>query len=153
VAGIMGASFTTATAYIADISLPRTAGPQLRHDRGRLWSGLHHRAADGRRARAVRLPGALHGFGRTYPAQLVVRAAGTARIAGPRKPAALQLARANPAGSLAQLRKYPVITGLIGSLLFVYLAGYATQSTWTYLPWSGSGGTKPGWATHWPSWG
>ena len=41
--------------------------------------------------------------------------------------------RANPAGSLKQLRKYPSIGGLIGSLILVYIAAHAVQSTWTYF--------------------
>ena len=41
--------------------------------------------------------------------------------------------RANPAGSLRQLRKYPSIGGLIGSLILVYIAAHAVQSTWTYF--------------------
>jgi len=40
--------------------------------------------------------------------------------------------RANPLGSLLQLRKYPVIVSLIGVLVFIYIAGFATQSTWAY---------------------
>jgi len=41
--------------------------------------------------------------------------------------------RANPVGSLKQLRKYPSIGGLIGSLILVYIAAHAVQSTWTYF--------------------
>jgi DHA1 family tetracycline resistance protein-like MFS transporter len=41
--------------------------------------------------------------------------------------------RANPIGSLRQLRKYPSIGGLIGSLLLVYIAAHAVQSTWVYF--------------------
>ena len=41
--------------------------------------------------------------------------------------------RANPVGSLKQLRKYPSIGGLIGSLLLVYIAAHAVQSTWVYF--------------------
>ncbi len=41
--------------------------------------------------------------------------------------------RANPIGSLRQLRKYPSIGGLLGSLVLVYIAAHAVQSTWTYF--------------------
>lgn len=41
--------------------------------------------------------------------------------------------RANPIGSLRQLKKYPSIGGLIGSLLLVYIAVHAVQSTWVYF--------------------
>ena len=44
-----------------------------------------------------------------------------------------QWKRANPVGSLKQLRKYPSIGGLLGSLLLVYIASHAVQSTWVYF--------------------
>src|SRR5690606_32325249 len=40
--------------------------------------------------------------------------------------------RANPIGSLLQLRKYPVISGLVSSLVLVYIAAHAVQSTWPF---------------------
>jgi len=41
--------------------------------------------------------------------------------------------RANPVGSLMSLRRYPVILSLVASLIFIYVAGHANQSTWTYI--------------------
>ena len=41
--------------------------------------------------------------------------------------------RANPVGSLLQLRKYPQILGLIGALVFVYIASHAVQTNWTFF--------------------
>ncbi len=41
--------------------------------------------------------------------------------------------RANPVGSLAQLRRYPQILGLIAALVFVYIAGHAVQTNWTFF--------------------
>jgi DHA1 family tetracycline resistance protein-like MFS transporter len=41
--------------------------------------------------------------------------------------------RANPIGSLLSLRRYPVILSLVASLIFIYVAGHANQSTWTYI--------------------
>ncbi len=41
--------------------------------------------------------------------------------------------RANPVGSIRLLRKYPVISGMVGSLICVMIAGFATQSTWAYF--------------------
>ncbi len=40
--------------------------------------------------------------------------------------------RANPVGSLLQLKKYPQILGLIAALIFVYIAGHAVQTNWTF---------------------
>ena len=41
--------------------------------------------------------------------------------------------RANPVGSLMQLRKYPEILGLIAALVFVYISGHAVQTNWTFF--------------------
>ena len=41
--------------------------------------------------------------------------------------------RANPVGSLLQLKKYPVVLGLVASLIFIYLAAHSVQSTWTFF--------------------
>ncbi|MHA4812410.1 MFS transporter, partial [Flavitalea flava] len=40
--------------------------------------------------------------------------------------------RANPVGSLVQLKKYPAVSGLIFSLVLIYIAVHAVQSTWAY---------------------
>jgi DHA1 family tetracycline resistance protein-like MFS transporter len=41
--------------------------------------------------------------------------------------------RANPVGSLLNLGRYPVILSLVASLVCIYIAGHANQSTWTYI--------------------
>jgi len=41
--------------------------------------------------------------------------------------------RANPLGSLLQLKKYPSLGGLIGSLVLIYIAAHSVQSTWTFI--------------------
>jgi DHA1 family tetracycline resistance protein-like MFS transporter len=41
--------------------------------------------------------------------------------------------RANPLGSLIQLKKYPAVAGLIASLVLVYISAHAVQSTWTFF--------------------
>jgi MFS transporter, DHA1 family, tetracycline resistance protein len=51
---------------------------------------------------------------------------------------------ANPMGSLRHLRRYPVIFGLIIPLVLIYIAGYSTQSTWTYFTME-----KFGWDEKW----
>lgn len=40
--------------------------------------------------------------------------------------------RANPVNSLVRLVKYPIISGLVGATFMLHLAGFATQSTWSY---------------------
>jgi MFS transporter, DHA1 family, tetracycline resistance protein len=132
-AGIMGASFTTGTAYIADISTPE------------------------KRAQNFGIVGAAFGIGFIIGPVL----GGTLGHFGPRVPffaaagltflnwlygyfvlpeslpkehrRSFDLKRANPVGSLMQLKKYPLISGLVASLICVYIAGFATQSTWTFF--------------------
>ena len=41
--------------------------------------------------------------------------------------------RANPLGSIKQLKKYPAVGGLIVSLVLIYLAGHAVQSNWSFF--------------------
>lgn len=52
--------------------------------------------------------------------------------------------RANPVGSLMHLRRYPVILSLVASLICIYIAGQANQSTWTYITMK-----KFGWDERW----
>jgi DHA1 family tetracycline resistance protein-like MFS transporter len=133
VAGIMGASFTTATAYIADVSTPE--------NRARNFGMIGVAFGLGFIIGPL-LGGVLGQYGSRVP--FMVSAALTflnwlygllvlPESLAPENRRAFSWARANPVGSLVQLKRYPVITGLIGSLLFIYLAGYATQSTWTYF--------------------
>jgi MFS transporter, DHA1 family, tetracycline resistance protein len=49
-----------------------------------------------------------------------------------RKRRRFDIKRANPLGSLLQLRKYPSVIGLAASLFLVYFAGQAVQSVWTF---------------------
>jgi DHA1 family tetracycline resistance protein-like MFS transporter len=132
-AGIMGASFTTATAYIADIS------------------------TDENRAQNFGMVGAAFGMGFIIGPVI----GGLLGQFGPRAPfyasAALtflnflygyfilpeslpkenrrpfQWKRANPIGSLMHLKKYPLISGMVMSLIFIYLASHAVQSTWSFF--------------------
>lgn len=41
--------------------------------------------------------------------------------------------RANPVGSFLQLRKFPVIAGLLIAYTFVYIAGHSMESVWAYF--------------------
>ncbi len=41
--------------------------------------------------------------------------------------------RANPVGSLMQLRRHPEIIGLVSALVFVYIASHAVQANWTFF--------------------
>ncbi|QIX61685.1 TCR/Tet family MFS transporter [Hymenobacter lutimineralis] len=144
IAGAAGASFTTATAYIADVSTPE------------------------KRAQNFGLVGAAFGLGFTIGPAL----GGWFSHLGPRAPfvvaavlsllnflygyfvlpesltavnrRAFEWKRANPVGSLLQLRRYPVVAGLVITLVLVYIGAHAVQSTWTYYTM-----LKFGWTEAW----
>src|SRR5688572_25676987 len=132
VAGIMGASFTTASAYIADISTPQNRAQNfgiigvafgLGFILGPFIGGIL--AEYGSRAPFVgaavlTLLNWLYGFF-ILPESLK-----------PENRRKFEWARANPLGSLRFLWRYKVILGLVISILLVYLAGHAIQSTWSY---------------------
>ena len=133
VAGITGASFTTASAYIADVSTDK--------DRAKNFGMIG--AAFGLGFIIGPLAGGLLGqYGTRVP---FLAAAGLALLntlygyfvlpesltkEHRRK---FEWKRANPVGSLKQITKYPSIGGLIGSLVLVYIAAHAVQSTWVFI--------------------
>jgi len=132
VAGITGASFTTASAYIADISTPEKRAQNF----GMLGAAFGLGFIIG-----PALGGQLAVFGPRVP---FIAAAGLTLVnwvygyfilpeslpAHLRRP--FEWKRANPLGSLMHLRKYPAVAGLILSLVLIYIAVHAVQSTWTY---------------------
>ena len=132
IAGITGASFTTATAYIADVSPPEKRAQNfglvgaafgLGFIIGPVLGGLF--AHFGARvpfvvAAGLSLCNFLYGFF-LVPESLPV---------AQRRP--FEWARANAVASLVRLGKYPQIIGLVVALVLLYLAGSATQSVWTF---------------------
>jgi DHA1 family tetracycline resistance protein-like MFS transporter len=132
IAGITGASFTTATAYIADVSPPEKRAQNfglvgaafgLGFIIGPVVGGLF--AHFGPRvpfivAAVLSLCNFLYGF------FLVPESLPLAQ----RRP--FSWVRANAVASLVRLGKYPQIIGLVVALVLLYLAGSATQSVWTF---------------------
>jgi DHA1 family tetracycline resistance protein-like MFS transporter len=131
--GIFGASFTTGSAYIADVSPPERRaqnfgmvgvafgvgfmlGPVIGGVLGQYGSRVPFFAAAG-----LSLVNWMYGYF-ILPESLQ-----------PEHRRRFEWKRANPVGSLGRLRKYPVVAGLIESLAFLYIAAYAVQSTWTYF--------------------
>jgi len=132
VAGITGASFTTAGAYIADVSVPEKRaqnfgligmafgvgfiiGPVLGGILGHYGPRVPFFASAG-----LTLINWIYGYF-VLPESLKIEN---------RRP--FDWKRANPAGSLRQLQKYPAVMGLVASLFFIYVAGHATQGIWSY---------------------
>ncbi|MFH6985057.1 TCR/Tet family MFS transporter [Marinoscillum luteum] len=133
VAGVTGASFTTASAYIADVSSPEKraqnfgmigaafglgfiVGPMTGGILGEFGSRVPFYAAAG-----LTLVNWLYGYF-VLPESL-----------SPENRRKFSWKRANPWGTLVQLRNYPTVIGLIASLVLVYIAAHATQSTWAYF--------------------
>jgi DHA1 family tetracycline resistance protein-like MFS transporter len=132
IAGIGGASFTTASAYIADVSPPEKRGQNfgligvafgLGFIIGPVIGGLS--AHLGARApfwisAGLSLLNFLYGYF-ILPESLPKRSRRR-----------FEWRRANPVGALIQLRKYPVVSSLVVSLILLYIAAHAVQSTWSF---------------------
>jgi DHA1 family tetracycline resistance protein-like MFS transporter len=133
VAGITGASFTTATAYIADIStnenraknfgmvgaafgLGFIIGPVIGGFLGQYGARVPFYAAAG-----LCLLNWLYGYF-ILPESLAKE-----------HRRAFDWKRANPVGSLMHLKKYPTLGGLFICLTFIYIAAHAVQSNWNYF--------------------
>lgn len=132
ISGITGASFTTAGAYIADVSPPEKRAQNFGMIGAAFGLGFIIGPVIG---------GLLGQYGPRVP---FFAAAGLAMINAlygyfilPESLPAVnrrkfEWKRANPAGSLLRLKKYPLIGSLVASLICIYVAGHATQSTWTF---------------------
>lgn len=131
-AGVTGASMTTASAYIADISKPE--------DRAKNFGMIGAAFGLGFIIGPV-VGGLLGAYGSRVP---FIAAAGLTLLnwlygyfvlpesLAKDKRRKFSWKRANPVGSLVQLKKFPVTVSLMVSMFFVYLASHATQSTWAY---------------------
>jgi len=133
IAGICGASFTTASAYIADISTPDKRAQNF----GMIG------AAFGLGFIVGPLLGSLFSqFGLRVPFLVAAILSLLNWLYGcfilpeslsKENRRAFDWKRANPLGSLMQLKKYPATIGLIVASFLIYIAAHAAQSTWTYF--------------------
>lgn len=131
-AGICGATFSTANAYIADVSTPEKRaqnfglvgaafglgfiiGPAL----GGLLGSMGSRAPFWAAA-ALALLNLLYGYF-VLPESLPAN-----------KRRAFVLADANPLSALKSLSRYADVKFLLLGLTFLFLAGYSVQATWTF---------------------
>ncbi len=132
ISGITGASVTTASAYMADISddsnraqnfgmigaafgIGFIIGPMLGGFLGEIGPRLPFIVAA-----CLALLNVIYGYF-VLPESLPVE-----------NRRAFDWKRSNPLGSLFHLKKYPAVSGLIFSLIFIYLASHAVQSNWSF---------------------
>jgi len=133
IAGITGASMTTASAYIADISTPETRaqnfgmigaafglgfiiGPMIGGLLGEMGPRIPFLVAA-----CLALLNAAYGYF-ILPESLGVEN---------RRP--FDWKRANPISSLKNLSRFPAVSGLIVSFFLIYIASHAVQSNWSYF--------------------
>lgn len=131
-AGMCGASFTTASAYIADISTPEKRA----HNFGLIGVAF---------GVGFILGPVIGGFAGMVNARFPFWIAAILSLLNAALcyfllPESLDHAhrrkfewkRANPTGTLLELRKFPVVLGLLFPLFLLYLASHAVQSNWPF---------------------
>jgi DHA1 family tetracycline resistance protein-like MFS transporter len=132
IAGITGASFTTASAYIADISTSENRAKNF----GMLGAAF---------GLGFIIGPVLGGFLGKYGERIPFYAAAVLALLNflygyfvlpeslPKENRReFSWKRANPIGALVHMKKYPAITGLIFSLLLIHIAAHAVQSNWSF---------------------
>ena len=133
ISGITGASFTTASAYIADVSLPEDRAKNFGMIGAAFGVGFILGPVVGGLLGSinVRLPfyvaAALCLINWLYGYFILPESLSKDL----RRP--FEWKRANPIGSLMQLKKYTSIRGLFIALTLVYIASHAVQSNWAYF--------------------
>ncbi len=133
IAGITGASFTTASAYIADISTPENRTQNF---------GMVGVAFGVGFILGPLLGGLLAKFGLRVPFFVaagfsILNAMLGFFILPESLPAErrrkFEWSRANPFGAIVSLTKYPALSGMFFCLFFIYLAAHSVQTTWAYF--------------------
>lgn len=132
IAGMTGASFTTATAYIADVSEPEKRAQNFGLVGAAFGLGFiigpalgGHLSVYGTRvpffaAAALSLLNCIYGYfilPESLPASRQRR---------------FEWKRANPVGALKQFRRHPSLSGLIVAIILIYLSAHAIQATWLF---------------------
>jgi DHA1 family tetracycline resistance protein-like MFS transporter len=119
IAGLTGASITTATAYIADVSTPENRAKNFGIIGGLL--GQYGARIPFYAAAILCLLNFIYGYF-ILPESLSTEN---------RRP--FDLKRANPIGALLHLKKYPKLIGLVLATFLLYVASHAVHSNWSYF--------------------
>ena len=132
ISGIAGASFTTANAYIADITEPEKRAQSF----GMIGAAFGLGFIIG-----PSLGGVLGEYGTRIPFWVSAGLALVNWLYGyfilpesllPENRRKFDIKRANPIGSLLNLKKYPYVLALVLSLFLVNVSNFATQGTWSF---------------------
>lgn len=133
IAGICGASFTVANAYIADISRPEDKAKNFGMVGAAFGLGFIVGPVIGGLAAeySVKLPffiaAGLSLLNMLYGLLVIPESL-------PReKRRTFSFKKANPVAAFVSMKKFPMIYGMMLSFLFIHLASHAVQSTWTYF--------------------
>ncbi len=133
-AGMSGASFTVATAYIADISTPEKKAQNfglvgaafgLGFIIGPVIGGL---AAKWGVQAPFLVAAVLSLLNFMYGLIFIPESLSTEN-----RISKVEWRKANPVGGLIKLRQFPAVLGFIIPFFFIYIAGYSVQSTWTFF--------------------
>lgn len=133
IAGITGSSITTAAAYIADISTSENRAKNFGMIGAAFGLGFIIGPVIG---------GLLGSFGPRVPFWAAAGLTALNWLYGyfvlpeslsKENRRQFDWKRANPLSALLRLKKYPSVFGLIGSLVFVYIAAHAVQSNWSFF--------------------
>ena len=133
IAGITGSSFTTAAAYIADISTKETRAKNF----GMIGAAFGLGFIIG-----PVLGGFISHFGERMPFYAAAALALVNGVYGyfvlpeslsKENRRAFNWKKANPVSSLLKLKKFPSIGGLFVSMLLLYIAAHAVMSNWNYF--------------------
>lgn len=132
VAGVVGGSYVTANAYIADVSAPE--------DRAKNF-GLVGAAFGVGFILGPVIGGILGEYGARLPFFVAAGMAVANVIYGffvlpetlpPESRRPFSFARANPIGAIREMRRYPLVLGFLGAMLFYQIAHDANPAVWTY---------------------
>ena len=133
IAGLTGASITTASAYIADVSTPENRAKNFGMIGAAFGLGFIIGPVIG---------GSLGHYGSRVPFYAAAILCGLNFLYGyfilpeslaPENRRNFNIKRANPIGAFINLRKHPSLYGLLISLVLVYVASHAIQGNWSYF--------------------
>ncbi len=132
IAGVCGASITTASAYIADVSTPEKRAQNF---------GLIGAAFGLGFIIGPVIGGVFSQFGTRVPFMIAGGLSLLNWLYGyfilpeslkKENRRAFDWKRANPVGALMQIKRYPSLIGLLGALLILYIAVQSTQTVWAF---------------------